>query len=155
MTQRRQHHFLGFTQHVRCFDKSQLKIINIVRQEEWSTFLFRYLWFSVEAKCQGPTATLLLLRVPLVLIQVKSFLDCRSQKRIAKLLSLPLAHLDRVNAVVGGDLLERLAATDRLHSDPGLELGAVGVELAHRWEPLSGAANNGTCPEQQVHLNGK
>jgi len=41
--------------------------------------------------------------------------------------------------MVGGDLLDRLAATDRLHGDPGLELGAVGAALAHRWEPLSGA----------------
>jgi len=41
--------------------------------------------------------------------------------------------------VVSGDLLDRLAATDRLHGDPGLELGAVGAALAHRWEPRSGA----------------
>jgi hypothetical protein len=54
-------------------------------------------------------------------------------------LSLPLAHLNRVNGVVSGDLLDRFAATDRLHGDPGLELGAVGAALAHRWEPLSGA----------------
>ena len=62
-------------------------------------------------------------------------------------LLLPLAHLDRVDRVVGGNLLERLATTDRLHGDPGLELGAVGASLAQllrrrlrqRWEPLSGA----------------
>jgi len=54
-------------------------------------------------------------------------------------LPLPLTHLDRVDGMVGGDLLDRLAATDRLHGDPGLELGAVGAALAHRWEPLSGA----------------
>jgi len=54
-------------------------------------------------------------------------------------LLLPLAHLDRVNGVVGSDLLDRLQATDRLHGDPGLELGAVGASLAHGWEPLSGA----------------
>ena len=41
--------------------------------------------------------------------------------------------------MVGGDLLDRLAATDRLHGDPGLELGTVGAALAHRWEPRSGA----------------
>ena len=41
--------------------------------------------------------------------------------------------------MVSGDLLDRLAATDRLHGDPGLELGAVGAALAHWWEPLSGA----------------
>jgi len=54
-------------------------------------------------------------------------------------LPFPLAHLDRVDGVVSGDLLDRLAATDRLHGDSGLELGAVGAALAHWWEPLSGA----------------
>jgi len=53
-------------------------------------------------------------------------------------LPLPLAHLDRVNGMVGGDLLDRLAATNRLHVDSGLELRAVGAALARRWEPLSG-----------------
>ncbi len=59
-------------------------------------------------------------------------------------LPLPLAHLDRVNGVVGSDLLGRLAATDRLHGDSGLELGAVGAALAHRWGPRSG----GTPPQR-------
>jgi hypothetical protein len=37
--------------------------------------------------------------------------------------------------------LERLAATDRLHGDLGLELGAMGAAFAHRWEPpLRGSA---------------
>ena len=54
-------------------------------------------------------------------------------------LALPLAHLDRVNGMAGGYLLDRLAATDRLHGDLGLELGTVGAALAHWWEPLSGA----------------
>jgi hypothetical protein len=54
-------------------------------------------------------------------------------------LLLPLAHLDRVDRVISGDLLDRLAATDRLHADPGLELGAVGAALVHRWQPLLGA----------------
>ena len=54
-------------------------------------------------------------------------------------LPLPLAHLDGMDGVISGDLLDRLAATDRLHGDPGLELGAVGAALAHRWEPRSGA----------------
>jgi len=53
-------------------------------------------------------------------------------------LALPLAHLDRVNGVVSGDLLDRLAAADRLHGDPGLELGTVGAALINRSEPLSG-----------------
>jgi hypothetical protein len=54
-------------------------------------------------------------------------------------LPLPLSHLDRVDGVVSGDLLDRLAATDGLHGDSGLELGAVGAALIHWWEPLSGA----------------
>jgi hypothetical protein len=54
-------------------------------------------------------------------------------------LPLPLADLDRVDGVIGGDLLDGLAATDRLHGDSGLELGTVGAALAHRWEPRSGA----------------
>ena len=54
-------------------------------------------------------------------------------------LPLPLAHLDGVDGVIGGDLLDRLAATDRLHGDSGLELRAVGAALAHWWEPRSGA----------------
>ena len=39
--------------------------------------------------------------------------------------------------MVGGYLLDRLAATDRLHGDPGFELGAVSAALVHRWEPLT------------------
>ena len=54
-------------------------------------------------------------------------------------LPLPLAHLDGVNGVISGDLLDRLTATDRLHGDPGLELGTVGASLAHWREPPSGA----------------
>lgn len=50
-------------------------------------------------------------------------------------LPLPLAHLDRVDGVVCGDLLDRLTAPDRLHGDPGLELGTVGAALAHQQEP--------------------
>jgi hypothetical protein len=46
-------------------------------------------------------------------------------------LLLPLAHLDRVHRMISGDLLERLAATDRLHGDLGLELGAMGAAFAH------------------------
>jgi len=54
-------------------------------------------------------------------------------------LPLPLAHLDRVDGVICGDFLDRLAATDRLHGDSGFELRAVGAALAHCWEPRSGA----------------
>jgi len=56
-------------------------------------------------------------------------------------LSLPLAHLDRVDGVISGDLLDRLAATNRLHGDSSLELRAVGAALAHWWEPRSGAVH--------------
>jgi len=47
-------------------------------------------------------------------------------------------HLDRVDGVVGGNLLDRFAATDRLYGDSGLELGAAVAAHAHLWEPLSG-----------------
>ena len=47
--------------------------------------------------------------------------------------------VDQANDAVGGDLLGRLAATDRFHGDPGLELGAMGAAFAHGWLPLSGA----------------
>ena len=62
-------------------------------------------------------------------------------------LSLPLAHLDRVDGVVSGDLLDRLAATDRLHGDSGLELGNMGAAaaLAHWWEP---PLRGGTPPQR-------
>ncbi len=54
-------------------------------------------------------------------------------------LPLPLAHLDGVDGVVSSDLLDPLAATDRLHGDSGLEIGAEVAALAHRWDPLSGS----------------
>ena len=50
-------------------------------------------------------------------------------------LSLPLAHLNRLDGVIGGDLLDRPTTTDRLYGDFGLELWAVGTALAHQWEP--------------------
>ena len=40
--------------------------------------------------------------------------------------------------MISGDLLERLATTDRLHGDSGLEIGAMGAELIGE-SPLSGA----------------
>jgi len=60
--------------------------------------------------------------------------------------------------MVGGDLLDRLAATNRLHGDPGLELGTVCAALAHRWEPFQGRCpasevNDGGCPEKPDHLS--
>ena len=66
----------------------------------------------------------------------------RSAGALQQLL-LPLARLDQVLRAVSGDLLERLATTDRLHGDPGLELGAVGSAFALGWEPLSGVVPQG------------
>ena len=54
-------------------------------------------------------------------------------------LPLSLAYLDRVDGMVSDDLLDRLAATDRLHGDSGLELGTVGAALTHWRKPRSGA----------------
>jgi hypothetical protein len=60
--------------------------------------------------------------------------------------------------VVGSDLLDRLAANDRLHGDSGLELRAVGSALAYWWEPLLGGGypasevNDRGCLEKPVHL---
>lgn len=77
---------------------------------------------------------------------------------IQKLL-LPLTHLNRVDGVIGGDLLDRLAATDRLHGDSGLEFGTVGAALAHEWEPPfqgrypASEVNDGSCPEKPDHLS--
>jgi hypothetical protein len=50
------------------------------------------------------------------------------------MLPLPLANLNGVGGMVGGEHLDHLAATDSLHSVPGLELASVGSALAHRWE---------------------
>ena len=50
-------------------------------------------------------------------------------------LLLPLAYLDGVDRVIRSDLLDRLAATDRLHSDSSLEFRTVSAALAHEWEP--------------------
>jgi hypothetical protein len=63
-------------------------------------------------------------------------------------LPLPLAVLDRVNGMVSGDLLDRLAATDSFHGAPGLELGTVGAALAHRWE----APGGGDAPPQRLTM---
>jgi len=66
------------------------------------------------------------------------FASCEELAGAIEELPLPLAHLDRVDGVIGGDLLDRLAATDRLHGDSGLEFDTVGSALAHCWEPRSG-----------------
>ena len=48
-------------------------------------------------------------------------------------LPFPLAHLDRVDRAISGDLLDRLAAADHLHGGPGLELWAMGPALDFWW----------------------
>jgi hypothetical protein len=64
---------------------------------------------------------------------------------------------DRVDGVIRGDLLDRLVATDRLHGDPGLELGAVGKPLLIGGSPFQGRypafeVNDRVCTEKPVHL---
>jgi len=73
-------------------------------------------------------------------------------------LPLPLARLDRVDAVVGGDLLVRLAATDRLHGDSGLNSGLCvrrllsgGSSVLARYRALK--VNDGNCQENPLHLS--
>jgi hypothetical protein len=51
----------------------------------------------------------------------------------------PLAHLDRVDSVLSGDLLNHFASTDRLNYYLGIELGTVGATLTHWWEARSEA----------------
>ena len=70
---------------------------------------------------------------------VAVFVSCEELAGAIVELPLPLAHLYRVDGVIGGDLLDRPAATDRLHGDSGLEFGTMGPSLAHCWEPRSGA----------------
>ena len=72
----------------------------------------------------------------LALLLVLALLASRQQLTgIVQQILLPLTHLNRVDGVICGDLLDRLAATDRLHGDSGLEFGTVGAALAHEWEP--------------------
>ena len=49
-------------------------------------------------------------------------------------------HLNWVDGVIGGDLLDRPAATDRLHGDSGLGFRMMGVALANWLEPISDIA---------------
>lgn len=43
--------------------------------------------------------------------------------------------MDLVHPTPEGDLPERLVTRDRIHGDPGLELGAMGAAIDHVWEP--------------------
>ena len=63
------------------------------------------------------------------------------------------------DSVLGGDLLDRLAATDRFHGDLGLELGAVraalthGVEVTVQGRYLASEVNDRTYPGKPGHLS--
>lgn len=48
-----------------------------------------------------------------------------------------------MHPVISGDLLHRLAATDRLHRDLGLEFGAV-VSALMTWTPETGPESTST-----------
>ena len=48
-------------------------------------------------------------------------------------LPLALAHVDRMDGLFSGDLMDRLATTDRLHGAPCRELTSVGAAFAHWW----------------------
>ena len=69
----------------------------------------------------------------LALLFVLALLGSRKQLTgtIQKLL-VPLIHLNPVNGVIGDDLLDRLAANDRLHGDSGIEFGTVCGRLLMR-----------------------
>jgi hypothetical protein len=54
-------------------------------------------------------------------------------------------------AVISSDLLDRLAATDRLDGDSGLEFGTVGFGACSRRYPAS-EVEDGACPEKPIHL---
>jgi len=72
-------------------------------------------------------------------------------------LPLPLAHLDWVDGVVGGDFLDCLAATDRLHGTLAMNSGLwvrrllIGGSLDQGRYPAS-EVNDGVCPEKPSHL---
>lgn len=56
-------------------------------------------------------------------------------------------------SIRGGGLLDRPEATDHLHGDAVLELGAVGAVLVHWWSPVQGQCptlevKEGACPEK-------
>ena len=87
------------------------------------------------------------------------FATRKQLKSTIQQLLLLLTHLNRVDGVIGGDLLDRLATTDRLHGDSGLDFGTVGAALAREWQPpfqrkdSASEVNDGTCPEKPVHLS--
>jgi len=64
-------------------------------------------------------------------------------------LFLPLAHLDWVHRMVGGNLLKGLAAAHHFHSDLCLELWTVSSTVAHRWD----AFGWGGAPPQRLTMD--
>jgi hypothetical protein len=101
-----------------------------------------YHWFPVLLRCiSAPQA----LR-PAALVQLVD--DCWTLLELPDGTSRRPLYLPRgieepetcyLNGGIGGDLLDRLAATDHLHGDPGLEFGTVAAAPAHGWEPRSAA----------------
>ena len=69
-------------------------------------------------------------------------------------LLLPLTHLNRVDGVIGGDLLDRLVVTDGFHGDSGLwarRLLMSGESSLQGRYPAS-EVNDGTYPEKPDQL---
>jgi len=48
-----------------------------------------------------------------------------------KVLTIPMAHFDQVEGMISGGLLDRIEATDRIHTESGLDFGAAGAALVH------------------------
>ena len=71
-------------------------------------------------------------RLSLPLIPALGFLSLGEQlPGYIQHLPLPLVHLNRVDSLVGGDLLYRLRGTDPLLADYGHGLGTVSAAFAH------------------------
>ena len=65
-----------------------------------------------------------------LLLVLDSLTLCGKIAGTFKLPPLPMAHLNRIKGVIGGNFLDRLAATDRLHSNPNHACGDAGGPLA-------------------------
>jgi len=122
-------------------DDAELGVVVIGQLSQFTDIRAAEIFFEpLQLHLQQPDELEQLCLLGLALLLVLGVLaPCEQLAGFVQQLALPLAHLDGVDGVVGGDLLDRLAATDRLHGDPGLELGAVGAALGHWWEPRSAA----------------
>ena len=100
-----------------------------------------FCWNSLASLACPSSLSLLLL--PLVNSSLASSSNCRFHWLTWIGSHREVRCIPHSDGMVGGDFLDRLAATDRLHGDPGLELGTVGAALAQflrrrlrlRWEP--------------------